>query len=140
MTESILTRLRFSNELKERIVACVDGHMRFKDVRAMRESTLKKFMQRGTFETELEQHRIDCLASHGDLSNWRFLRKKVKTMSREEIKPVPLLNGHDLLTLGVAEGPKIGRILRALEEQQLEGEIRSREEALIWAKNNSSKS
>ena len=138
MTETILTRLRFSNDLKERIVACVDGHMRFKDVKAMRESTLKKFMQRGTFETELEQHRIDCLASHGDLSNWRFLRKKVKTLSREEIKPAPLLSGHDLLSLGFAEGPKIGKVLRALEEQQLEGKVRSREEALLWVKNNSS--
>ena len=134
MTDAILTRLRFSNDLKEEIVACVDGHMRFKDVKEMRESTLKKFMQRQTFETELEQHRIDCLASHGDLSNWRFLKKKIKTMSREELRPAPLIGGSDLLALGLEEGPKIGQLLRAVEEQQLEGRIRTKEEALVWIK------
>ncbi len=134
IAENILARLRFSNDLKQQIVACVEGHMRFKDVKQMRESTLKKFMQRGTFQTELKQHRIDCLASHGDLSNWHFLRKKVKSLSKEEIKPAPLLTGHDLLAIGYAEGPKIGQMLRALEEQQLEGNLKTKEEALLWVK------
>lgn len=134
MAEAILTRLRFSNEEKRDIVACVEGHMRFKDVKQMRESTLKKFMQRPTFETELEQHRIDCNASHGDLSNWRFLRRKLKSLSREQIRPKPLLNGRDLLDLGLPEGPAIGKILRDLEEQQLEGRLTTREQALAWAK------
>jgi putative nucleotidyltransferase with HDIG domain len=136
MTDEILTRLRFPNDVKEQIVACVDGHMRFKDVRQMKESTLKKFMQRETFETELQQHRIDCLASHGDLSNWRFLKKKTKTLSREEIKPKPLLTGKDILAMGYKEGPVIGKILRALEEAQLEGEIQTPEAATEWIKNN----
>jgi poly(A) polymerase len=132
MTEKILDRLRFSNELKQKIAACVEGHMRFKDVKAMRQSTLKKFMQRGTFDTELEQHRVDCLASHGDLSNWRFLKKKVSLLSKEEIKPKPLINGKDVLGLGYAEGPVIGKILRAVEEAQLENKLRTKEEALAW--------
>ena len=135
MADQILTRLRFSNEFKEKVVACVDGHMRFKDVKLMRESTLKKFMQRPTFDTELAQHRIDCLASHGDLSQWRFLKKKIKTFSREEIKPTPLLTGKDLLALGYAEGPMIGKLLRALEEAQLENKVLTRETALEFVKN-----
>lgn len=132
MTEAILERLRFPNDLKAQIVACVEGHMRFKDVRQMRESTLKRFLQRETFETELEQHRIDCLASHGDLSNWRFLKKKIKSLTREEIKPAPLVSGRDLLALGYAEGPLIGKILRAAEEAQLEGKLASKGTALEW--------
>jgi poly(A) polymerase len=98
----------------------------------MKVSTLKKFMQRVTFETELEQHRVDCLASHGDLSNWRFLKKKLKTFSQEEIKPQPLLNGRDIMALGYGEGPVIGKILKLLEEEQLERRISTREEALAW--------
>lgn len=137
LAEKILERLRFSNDLKEKIVACVEGHMRFKDVRRMRESTLKKFLQRETFPTELEQHRIDCLASHGDLANWRFLKRKIKTLTREEIKPVPLLNGRDILELGHKEGPVVGKILRAVEERQLEGTLRTKEEALEWVKKGS---
>ena len=116
------------------MVACGEGHMRFKDVRSMRESTLKKFMQRQTFETELEQHRIDCLASHGDLRNWRFLKKKAKQFTQEDIKPKPLINGKDLLGLGFAEGPLIGKILRVAEEAQLERKVATKEEALEWVK------
>ncbi len=134
ITEKVLERLRFSNELKDQIVACVEGHMRFKDVRSMRESTLKKFMQRQTFETELEQHRIDCLASHGDLTNWRFLKKKAKQFTQEDIKPKPLINGRDLLALGFAEGPLIGKILRVAEEAQLENKLCDKEQALEFVK------
>ena len=134
MTEQILTRLRFPNDFKEKVVACVDGHMRFKDVKQMRESTLKKFMQRATFGTELEQHRIDCLASHGDLSNWRFLKKKIKTLSQEEIRPTPFLTGKDIMELGYVEGPLVGQILRVVEEAQLERKILTREQAIEFVR------
>jgi putative nucleotidyltransferase with HDIG domain len=134
MTEDILTRLRFSNEDKARIVACVEGHMRFKDVKQMKVSTLKKMMQRETYETELEQHRIDCLASHGDLSNWKFLKKKAKELSRDQIRPEPLLRGQDLIEMGYKPGPQMGQILRALEEAQLEGKVQTADEARSWAR------
>ncbi len=133
MTEKLLTRLRFPNDQKDRIVACVDGHMRFKDVKEMRESTLKKFLQRETFMTELEQHRLDCLASHGNLSNWRFLKKKLKTLSKEEIRPVPLLSGRDLIELGMKPGPAMGLALREAGDAQLERTFSTKEEAIVWA-------
>lgn len=136
ITEEMLTRLRFPNDTKDKIVACVDAHMRFKDVKQMRESTLKKFMQRDTFETELEQHRIDCRASHGDLSNWTFLTKKYRAFKKEGLRPAPLLTGRDVLEAGFKEGPVVGRILRKIEEAQLEGRLRSKEQALEWLAKN----
>lgn len=138
MAEELLTRLRFSNDLKKDIVACVEGHMRFKDVRQMRESTLKRFMRKDTFKTELEQHRIDCRASHGDLSNWRFLRRKQKEFGSEDLRPAPLVSGKDLLEAGYTEGPAIGQALRKIEELQLEGRLKSRQEALEWVRANKS--
>ena len=52
----------------------------------------------------------------------------------EAIKPLPLLNGRDLITLlGMEPGPEIGRILRLVEENQAAGEISSQEEALQFA-------
>ncbi len=134
MTERILEKLRFPNDQKSKIVACVEGHMRFKDVKAMRESTLKRFMQRETFETELQQHRLDCLASHGDLSNWRFLKKKMRTFSKEDIRPTPLVTGRDVLAEGYREGPLIGKILRAVEEAQLERRLTRKDQAIEWLK------
>ena len=109
--------------------------MQFKDAKEMRPSTLKRMMQRPTFATELEQHRADCLASHGDLRIWRFLRKKQTTMSHEEIKPKPFVMGRDLLSLGVPPGPEMGKMIKLAEEKQLNGEWKDKEQALAWAKN-----
>ena len=91
-------------------------------------------MQRATFETELEQHKIDCLASHGDISNWRFLKKKVKSLSKEELRPTPLLTGRDVLALGYSEGPLVGKILKALEVAQLERVVSTRGEAIEFVR------
>ena len=50
--------------------------------------------------------------------------------SREEIRPAPLLSGKDILALGYPEGPLVGKILRQLEEAQLERKVSTKEEAL----------
>ncbi|MBI4437280.1 MAG: CCA tRNA nucleotidyltransferase [Candidatus Omnitrophica bacterium] len=132
LSEKILARLRFSNEEKERIIACVQNHMRFKEVQKMRPGKLKGLLQRETFLEELELHRIDCLSSHGILENWEFLRKKLGEFSEEDIKPKPFLRGDDLLTLGFTQGPLLGKILTELNDLQLEGTVASKEEALAW--------
>lgn len=52
----------------------------------------------------------------------------------ETVKPAPLVNGQDLMTiLAMEPGPEIGRVLRLIEEGQAAGEIRSRDEALRFA-------
>jgi len=132
MTEQICRRLRFSNAQTQAIAELVGDHMRFKDVRKMRESTLKRFMGLATFGDQLKLHRADCLASHGDLSNWRFLRDKQKALPPAQLRPAPLINGHDLLELGFSAGPVIGTVLRAVQDGQLEGELTSKTQALQW--------
>jgi poly(A) polymerase len=47
---------------------------------------------------------------------------------------VSSVRGDDLLALGLKPGPRIGEILEAVETRQLEGDLRSREEALDWLK------
>ncbi len=134
ISERILERLRFSNREKEEIVICIKNHMRFKEVQHMRSGKLKWLLQQETFPEELELHRIDCASSHGNLENWEFLKRKLGEYSQEEIKPKPLVTGEDLLRLGFAEGPLVGKILEELKELQLEGELSSKEEALHWIK------
>ena len=134
MSEAICRRLRFSNAETDAISEIVGNHMRFKDVKQMRLSTLKRFLGLATFSDQLKLHRIDCLASHGDLGNWRFLQRKLKQLTPREIKPPPLITGHDLLDLGYKEGPALGTILRSVEEKQLEKELCSKEEALSWVR------
>jgi len=131
---SILTRLRFPKEEQENIVACIHNHMRFKEVQNMRPGKLKRILQAETFSDELELHRIDCASSHGKLENWEFLKKKLEEYSEEEIRPKPFLTGRDLLALGLRPGPLMGEILEGLYEQQLEGAVTSKEEALRWVR------
>jgi poly(A) polymerase len=127
-------RLRFPNHVRDRIVACVENHMVFMDIRRMRESTVRRLVSRPTFLDEIELHRLDCLASDRDLSAWELLKRKLDEYGREVREPAPLMSGRDLLTLGYAEGPVIGKILREIEELRLEGALRTRDDALNWVK------
>ena len=134
MSEAIMRRLRFSGAEIEATVEMVRQHMVFKDVPKMRVAKLKRFMARPTFDDELELHRVDCESSHRMLDNYEFLLRKREEFANEPIIPPPLLRGDDLIALGLKPGPKFGEILEAVETRQLEGTLRTREEALEWVK------
>lgn len=129
----VARRLRMSNESRERIVALVENHMRFLDVRNMRPSTLKRFLRLDAFDDHLALHRADCLASHGDLANWTYSREKREELGEEELRPPQLVSGHDLIALGWRPGPDLGAELRRIEEMQLDGVLRTREDAVRQA-------
>lgn len=134
MTAQIMERLRFSRAEIEATVEMVRQHMVFKDVPRMRVAKLKRFMARPTFDDELELHRVDCSSSHAMLDNYEFLLRKQKEFADEPIIPPPLITGDDLIALGMKPGPKFGEILEAVETRQLEGELKTREQALCWLK------
>ena len=134
MTEAIMRRLRFSGAEIEQTIEMVRQHMVFKDVPNMRVAKLKRFMARPTFDEELELHRVDCASSHRMLDNYEFLVRKREEFANEPIIPPPLVRGDDLIAFGLKPGPKFGEILEAVETRQLEGMVRTREEALEWVK------
>ncbi len=134
IAEAVCRRLRLSNEETAEVVELVRDHLRFIPIREMRESTLKRFLRRPNIERHLELHRLDCLASHGDLTNYDFARSQLDRLSEQEMKPRPLLTGHDLRRAGLLPGPVFKEILTALEDEQLEGRISTREEALEWVR------
>ncbi len=136
MTGEILRRLKFSNHVIDPTVEAVANHMVFKDVQKMRVSKLKRFMARPNFEDEMELHRVDCTSSHGMLDNYGFLRAKQEEFAAETepLIPKPLINGHDLMALGLTPGPKLGELLTAIQNLQLEGALHTSEDALNWLK------
>lgn len=134
MSDEICRRLRLSNEAREHIVTLVANHMRFLDVQRMKASTLKRFLREPQFEDHLALHRADCLASHGRLDNWEFVRRTREELGEEALRPARLVTGNDLLAIGWSPGPKLGVELRRLEELQLEGTIATREDALAEAR------
>jgi poly(A) polymerase len=134
MAQKILRRLRFPNDEIDRILVCVAEHMRIRNVQEMRPAKLKRILARETFASELELHRLDCVVSHGKLDNYEFLKAQAAALPPETAKPAPLLSGRDLLALGLKPGPLVGRILREVEELQLDERLKSREEALAYAR------
>lgn len=130
----ICRRLRMSRAKVERVEALVRNHLKFIHVQEMRESTLKRFLRQEHFDEHLELHRLDCLASHGDLSSYEFCRQKLREMDQEEIRPKPLIGGKDLIALGLQPGPLFSEILSRVEDLQLEGNLRSRRQALAWVR------
>ncbi len=134
MAAGICRRLRVPNQQLHTVVELVRQHLRFMHVQQMREAKLKRFLRQDDFGEHLELHRVDCLASHGDLSAYEFCQRRLEELSEEEIKPHPFLTGHDLIELGLEPGPVFGELLSKIEDQQLEGGLRSREEARDWVR------
>ena len=134
MAREILSRLKFSNEDAARIVSLVAEHMRFKDVRQMRPSTLKRFLRLPHFEEHLELHRLDSLASNGSTETYEFIRARLSELSIEELRPARLISGRDLIEAGYVPSPRFAQALEAVETAQLEGEIVTREQALRLAR------
>ncbi|HMF77367.1 MAG TPA: CCA tRNA nucleotidyltransferase [Bryobacteraceae bacterium] len=134
IAKRLLMRLRFSNGDIEQITALVANHMKFKDVRSMRLSTLKRFLRLTDFAEHLELHRLDCLASNGRTDSYDFVCDKLGQLSDEEMRPPRLVTGEDLLRIGYKTGRHLGEVLAAIETLQLEGEIATREEAVVRAR------
>ena len=140
MAEEISRRLRFSNETTEQVMQLVANHMRFGDVKRMKESTLKRFMRLSHFQEHLELHRLDCSASHRDLSLYEYAKDRFENTPQEQIRPAPLLSGNDLIAAGWRPGPHFRTALEAVEDAQLEGTVNSKEEALSFVLTNFSQS
>jgi poly(A) polymerase len=132
--EQICRRLRFSNDDTEQILALIDNHMRFADIPRMKQSTLKRFLRMPRFDEHLELHRLDCSASHRNLSLYDFAREQLASTPAEKMRPVPLVTGDDLIANGYMPGPVFKEILSSVEDAQLEGRLDSREQALAFVR------
>jgi tRNA nucleotidyltransferase (CCA-adding enzyme) len=78
----------------------------------------------------------DCLGRTGNFScsamDW-FV-ERARGLGVEHAPPAPLLLGRHLLALGMQPGPRVGEILKAVYERQLDGEIRTTEEGIEVAR------
>ena len=132
ISERTLRRLRYSKAEIEQALALVANHMRFMHLRDMRPAKLKRFLRQPNFDQHLELHRLDCTSSHGKLTNYDFAREQLDSLSEEQLRPARLVTGADLLAAGYSAGPRLGKILAAAEDAQLEGAFTTREDAIAW--------
>jgi poly(A) polymerase len=142
--EGIMERLRFSNQLKHRVLHLVQNHMRILNLPpGTKEGALKRLVnQIGEKTPLLVLHTLaDKEASRGILSiqidevvEGHCLRILELLREKEIVHPPPLINGNDVMALGYPPGPKVGQILDLIRQKQVDGEIKTREEALRMLK------
>lgn len=137
MAREICARLKFSGDLTGQIVHLVERHMDFLQVLDMRPAKIKRFVGREDFQLHLQLHRADSLASDGDLTSYEYCveqRKRLKEEYGHALLPEPLATGHDLIELGLEPGPSFSDILDALHDEQLEGRVKTAEDASAFLK------
>ena len=100
----------------------------------MRRSTLRQLFLRPTFPDELALHRLDSLASSGKLENFEFLQAKFAEFQNQPELQQPLVDGTDLIALGQAPGPRLGKLLDDIRHRQLAGDLTTRDQALTYAR------
>jgi tRNA nucleotidyltransferase/poly(A) polymerase len=138
--EGIMGRLRFSNSMRNRILRLVQNHMRILNLSPeTKETALKRLVLQMGEETPLLVllTLADKEASRGILSlqvdevvEGHCLRILKLFKEKDIVRPLPLITGYDVMALGYSPGPKVGEILNFIREKQVEGEIKTREEAL----------
>lgn len=134
MARRILEGLKLPRRNIESVATAVRFHMQFKDVPQMRRSTVRRMLMRPTFELEMELHRLDCLGSHGQLDIHAMMVSHRKEFEAQpELRPM-LVSGDDLMAIGFKPGPLLGEVLAEIREKQLQEELRTRGEALDWAR------
>ena len=74
-----------------------------------------------------EPGRFDCTAM-----DW-FL-DRARALGVEHRPPAPILLGRHVLALGLQPGPRVGEILKAVYEQQLDGKVADLDQAIATAK------
>lgn len=131
MADTIMRRLKFSNEEREHVVALVRDHMKVHEVKKMKKSTTKKLLSASHADDLIKLGKADAFGRHFEEGQgWEVLQRLRDEWEPEEIKPEPLLTGKDLIAMGFKPSPLFKKVLEAVQDEQLEGNIASREEAV----------
>jgi tRNA nucleotidyltransferase (CCA-adding enzyme) len=69
-----------------------------------------------------------------DCSAMDWFLERARALGVERRPPDPILLGRHLLAMGLRPGPRVGEILKAVYEQQMDGTITTLEEAIDSAR------
>ncbi|NUN47585.1 MAG: CCA tRNA nucleotidyltransferase [Candidatus Brocadiae bacterium] len=120
LAEAILRDLRASNGERERVVwilARLDAAAR---AAAMKPSEWKPLLAHPGAAELLQVTRAVLEEDGGGSDGWALLEERSR---RDDLDPPRLIGGEDIMAMGVPKGPRIGELLAAVREAQLNGEI-----------------
>jgi len=112
IADDVLERLRAPKALREQVVDVCLQHIRFAALPAMRPGRAERWMRSPGFDKHLAFHLADCMGSHQKREIYDQVRAEFSALP--PLKP-PLLQGRDVLELGVPRGPLVGELIREVE-------------------------
>jgi len=93
---------------------------------------LKKILAEPYFWDLYELERAIQRAQRKSVTALVNLRRRIKALGDVELRPRPLLNGHDLIRLGAVPGPALGQLAEEMYIAQLEGTLQTTPQAEQW--------
>ncbi|PYR24869.1 MAG: polynucleotide adenylyltransferase [Acidobacteria bacterium] len=101
------------------------------------DGAFRRLAQKVDLELLARVAKSDCEGRHPgrfDCTAMDWFLERARTLGVEHRPPPPILLGRHVLALGIKPGPRVGEILKAVYEQQLDGTIASLEEAIAAAR------
>ena len=143
-TEAFLDRLNIHSidgyNVRRQVIGLVAHHLKPGMWRTARDGVGDGAFRRLARKVDLELlarlAKSDCLGRTGsfDCTAMDWFLDRARSLGVEHEPPRALLLGRHLLGLGLTPGPRIGRILTQVYERQLDGDVRTLEEAIENAK------
>jgi tRNA nucleotidyltransferase (CCA-adding enzyme) len=135
----ILDRLNVNSldgfDVRGQVLGLVTEHLRpsafYKAKDDVRDGAFRRLAQKVDLELLVRFSRADCHGRAGtfDCSAMDWFIERARSLGVEHRPPAPILLGRHLIELGVEPGPRMGEILRAVYELQLDGVVTNLDEA-----------
>lgn len=128
-------------DVRKQVLGMVAYHLNpgmwFKVRGEVGDGAFRRLAQKVDLELLARLAKSDCLGrepGHFNCDAMDWFLERARSLGVEHRPPGPILLGRHLLELGVKPGPRMGEILKAVYEQQLDGTVTTLEEALAVAK------
>ena len=140
-TTAILDRLNVRTldgfDVRAQVIGLVTEHLRpsafYKTKDTVKDGAFRRLSQKVDMELLVRFARADCHGRTGtfDCSAMDWFLERAMALGVEHRPPTAILLGRHLIEMGVTPGPRMGEILRAVYEQQLDGMVTTLDEARV---------
>jgi tRNA nucleotidyltransferase (CCA-adding enzyme) len=127
-------------DVREQVLGLTAHHLKpgafYKERDRISDGAFRRLAERVDMELLARVARADCRGRTGgfDCSAMDWFIERVRALGVEHKPPAPILMGRHLLELGIPPGPRMGEILRAVYELQLDGAVTTLDEAIDRAR------
>jgi tRNA nucleotidyltransferase (CCA-adding enzyme) len=145
-TERFLDRLNIHTldgyDVRAQVIALVRDHLKpgefFKKREEVGDGAFRRLARKCELDLLYRVAKADSLGRNADWvprESWftaaaqDWFIERARELQVEQLPPAPLLLGRHLLEMGLAAGPRVGEITKAIYEMQLDGRVRTLEEA-----------